>query len=166
MRFKNLADYLDRRENPGRLSLHRLAEVAKFKIIGNGNGHNYDDFLNEEGFLILNNLSGMDFDGEVIHRGCINETGYVGNSIRIVDLLPILAIKQIEIIKNIERLDAQIKVLEIKRKSNVEKLDYLMKNNKKELTNEEFEDYQMENITGIELPEVPEVIEEDEVEFL
>jgi hypothetical protein len=152
-KYKNLKEYFNQKSKYIDISdlFNSIIKTSKFKIVGNCNGHNYDEFLDDEGFLTFNNIN-IVFDGENVVRGCINEEGRAGNTISIKDLYPILVVNKLQILKEIEAINKNIDILEQNRLKITLKLEYLIKNNKKELTDEEYEKYAIEQITGIELP--------------
>mgnify|MGYP000406854530 CR=1 FL=1 len=53
----------------------------------------------------------MIFNGETINYGCIDNEGHQGNSINITDLYPILSVSKIDILKDLELINKQLKKL-------------------------------------------------------
>jgi hypothetical protein len=161
-KYKNLGEYLQIHNRHGgtTAAVRRLARTCKFKIIGNSNSHNYDRFLDEDDLLTFNNHEHLDFNGESITTGVI-DGHHEGNTISIYDIYPILTVSNIDILKNINNIAVQINKLEEEKESLITQLKYLADNNKDTLTNDEFDEYVINNITGIELPEA--VVETEEL---
>jgi hypothetical protein len=152
-KFTNFYEYLNikRKNGSNKYNFYVEASRLKFKIINNSNGHNYSAFLDEDGYLRFNNMENITFNGSSISNGCIKGLT-IGNNMYLSDIYPVISVSKIELLTELENLDADIKEILEKKDKNIAMLLYMTENDLKELEETQFNEYTLNCITGMKLP--------------
>ena len=96
-------------------------------------------------------MENITFNGSSISNGCIKGLT-IGNNMYLSDIYPVISVSEIELLTELENLDADIKEIFEKKDKNIAMLLYMTENDLKELEETQFNEYTLNCITGMKLP--------------